>query len=147
MDQACAFGATPVLMTYDGDVVGVEGAAVGAPLHYLLVDLRASKDTVVILEQLQVGWGGPGGGWLAGWLAACAKVLYRPGWAGLREVGCRWLGGVAGCGWHGAVHSVFISLRAAPQPAPPTSSAADPASALHPPAARHARPRCSCRAC
>jgi hypothetical protein len=54
MDQACAFGRTPVLMTYDGDVLGVQGAAVGAALHLVLVDLAASKDTVIILEQLQV---------------------------------------------------------------------------------------------
>lgn len=53
MDQACAFGSTPVLMTYDGDVLAVEGAPVAAPLHLVLVDLAASKDTVVILEQLQ----------------------------------------------------------------------------------------------
>ncbi|KAL4448932.1 hypothetical protein ABPG77_007649 [Micractinium sp. CCAP 211/92] len=53
MDQACAFGSTPVLMTYDGDVLSVTGAAVAAPLHLVLVDLAASKDTVVILEGLQ----------------------------------------------------------------------------------------------
>lgn len=53
MDQACAFGSTPVLMTYDGDVLSVAGAAVAAPLHLVLVDLAASKDTVVILEGLQ----------------------------------------------------------------------------------------------
>jgi hypothetical protein len=55
MDQACAFGATPVLMTYDGDLLSVAGAPVAAPLLFVLVDLAASKDTVVILEQLQVG--------------------------------------------------------------------------------------------
>lgn len=53
MDQACAFGSTPVLMTYDGDVLSVSGAAVAAPLHLVLVDLAASKNTVVILEGLQ----------------------------------------------------------------------------------------------
>lgn len=53
MDQACAFGCTPVLMTYDGDVLSVAGAAVAAPLHLVLVDLAASKDTVAILEGLQ----------------------------------------------------------------------------------------------
>ena len=71
MDQACAFGATPVLMTYDGDVLGVEPAALSAPLHFVLVDLKAAKDTVVILAQLQArrgdllgvvrGGGGMGG--------------------------------------------------------------------------------------
>ncbi|KAL4857393.1 hypothetical protein ACK3TF_002272 [Chlorella vulgaris] len=59
MDQACAFGRTPVLMTYDGDVLGVQGAAVGAALHLVLVDLAASKDTVIILEQLQAAFPHP----------------------------------------------------------------------------------------
>lgn len=55
MDQACAFGSTPVLMTYDGDVLRCEPATLGAPLHYVLVDLAAGKDTVAILAALQVG--------------------------------------------------------------------------------------------
>lgn len=58
MDQACAFGATPVLMTYDGDVLSVAPARLGAPLHLVLVDLRAGKDTVQILAGLQVRAGG-----------------------------------------------------------------------------------------
>ena len=63
MDQACAFGALPVLMAYDGDVLGVAGAPVAAPLHFVLVDLRAAKDTVAILAGLQVGWIGLGATW------------------------------------------------------------------------------------
>ncbi|PSC73195.1 GHMP kinase [Micractinium conductrix] len=59
MDQACAFGSTPVLMTYSGDVLSVALATVGAPLHLVLVDLAASKDTVVILEQLQAAFPHP----------------------------------------------------------------------------------------
>lgn len=58
MDQACAFGSTPVLMTYDGDVLSVAPARLGAPLHLVLVDLRAGKDTVAILAALQVGGAG-----------------------------------------------------------------------------------------
>lgn len=54
MDQAVAFN-TGVLMTYDSDLLHVEPAVLGAPLHLVLVDLRAAKDTVVILEGLQVG--------------------------------------------------------------------------------------------
>lgn len=61
MDQACAFGCTPVLMTYDGDVLSVAGAAVAAPLHLVLVDLAASKDTVAILEGLQASAAPRGG--------------------------------------------------------------------------------------
>lgn len=60
MDQALAFGSQPVLMTYDGDVLHIEAVQLRAPLHLVLVDLRAAKDTVVILAALQVcvGYGG-----------------------------------------------------------------------------------------
>lgn len=53
MDQACAFGSVPVLMTYDGDVLHVTPVSLGAPLHLVLVDMRAAKDTVIILSKLQ----------------------------------------------------------------------------------------------
>lgn len=71
MDQACAFGSTPVLMTYDGDVLAVEAAAVGAPLHLVLVDLAAAKDTVIILEQLQAAFPHP----VAPEQHACVELL------------------------------------------------------------------------
>lgn len=51
--QACAFGCRPVEMTYDGDVLHVAPIALAAPLHFVLVDLRAAKDTVIILSRLQ----------------------------------------------------------------------------------------------
>lgn len=56
-----------MLMTYDGDLLHVAPARLGGPLHLVLVDLRAGKDTVEILRALQVGawrvrtspcWGG-----------------------------------------------------------------------------------------
>ena len=53
MDQACAFGSRPVLMTYDADFLKVEPVLVSEPLHLLLVDLQSKKDTVRILEALQ----------------------------------------------------------------------------------------------
>jgi hypothetical protein len=40
-------------------VLKVQGVSVGAPLHLLLVDLAAAKDTVAILAALQAGGGGP----------------------------------------------------------------------------------------
>ena len=49
-----AFGRVPVMMRYDGDLLSVSPAALGAPLHLVLVDLRAGKDTVAILAGLQV---------------------------------------------------------------------------------------------
>jgi galactokinase len=53
MDQAVAFGSTPVVMSYDGDVLHVAPAKLASPLHIVLVDLGASKNTVVILKSLQ----------------------------------------------------------------------------------------------
>ena len=52
--QACAFGCRPVEMTYDGDVLHVAPIALAVPLHFVLVDLRAAKDTIIILSRLQV---------------------------------------------------------------------------------------------
>ena len=51
MDQGCAYG-QPIVMDFDGDSVHVERFTVGQPLHLLLVDLHASKDTRVILRAL-----------------------------------------------------------------------------------------------
>ncbi|KXZ46350.1 hypothetical protein GPECTOR_44g29 [Gonium pectorale] len=53
MDQACAYGSVPVSMTFDGDILTVERAKLAAPLHLVLVDLKASKDTTTILQSLQ----------------------------------------------------------------------------------------------
>lgn len=53
MDQACAFGNRPVLMTYDGDFLDVEPLRVPLPLHLVIVDLCAKKSTVEILAKLQ----------------------------------------------------------------------------------------------
>ncbi|GAB4820149.1 hypothetical protein N2152v2_007195 [Parachlorella kessleri] len=61
MDQGCAFGQVPVLMTYNGDLLGVRPACLGAPLHLVLVDLRASKNTVLILRSLQEAFPHPVG--------------------------------------------------------------------------------------
>ena len=55
MDQACAYGAgKPVLLTFDGDHLTVDPLReVGADVHLIVADLNASKDTVVILRDLQ----------------------------------------------------------------------------------------------
>lgn len=52
MDQVCAFGRRTVRLDFDGDVFDVQPVAVGAPLHLLVVDLRAAKDTRRILADL-----------------------------------------------------------------------------------------------
>jgi galactokinase len=54
MDQGCAYGVKPVLMTFDGDNLEVDEAVhIGGPIHLILVDLCASKDTPAILNDLQ----------------------------------------------------------------------------------------------
>lgn len=52
LDQACAFGVTPVSMTFDGNEVDVERITVRKPLYYVFADLMAGKDTVKILADL-----------------------------------------------------------------------------------------------
>lgn len=52
MDQGCAFGVRPILMTFDGDEMQVESVTIGAPIHLIIVDLHAGKDTPKILADL-----------------------------------------------------------------------------------------------
>ena len=52
LDQACAFGKRPVLMTFDGDRLGVESVKVGDDFHFVFADLNAKKDTIKILADL-----------------------------------------------------------------------------------------------
>lgn len=53
MDQACAFGTgRPVLLTIDGDSVVSELLEPGGEFHYLVVDLKGSKNTRRILKEL-----------------------------------------------------------------------------------------------
>jgi galactokinase len=61
MDQAVAFGGRPVAMTHDGDALDVQPIKLAAPLHLVLVDLKASKDTVAILKGLQSAFPHPKG--------------------------------------------------------------------------------------
>jgi UTP-glucose-1-phosphate uridylyltransferase/mevalonate kinase len=52
MDQGCAFGNRPILMTYDGDHLEVDELQVPNDLHFVIVDLQAQKDTMEILARL-----------------------------------------------------------------------------------------------
>ena len=52
MDQGCAFGNRPVLMTFDGDRLDTEELQVSQAVHYVVVDLHAKKDTREILNKL-----------------------------------------------------------------------------------------------
>jgi UTP-glucose-1-phosphate uridylyltransferase/mevalonate kinase len=52
MDQGCAFGGRPVLMTFDGDRLITTELKAGEDLHFVIVDLQAHKDTMKILANL-----------------------------------------------------------------------------------------------
>ena len=52
LDQACAFGVKPNLMTFDGDEIEVRSLNVKKPLHWVFADLCAEKDTIRILSDL-----------------------------------------------------------------------------------------------
>ena len=52
LDQACAFGVKPNLMTFDGDEVEVQSLNVKKPLYWVFADLGGEKNTVKILRDL-----------------------------------------------------------------------------------------------
>ena len=52
MDQGCAFGNRPVLMTFDGDRLDTNELQVKKELYFVVVDLQAHKDTLEILNRL-----------------------------------------------------------------------------------------------
>ena len=56
LDQACAFGVKPNLMTFDGDEVEVKALNVKRPLYWVFADLCAEKDTIKILRDLNRGY-------------------------------------------------------------------------------------------
>lgn len=52
MDQGCAFGNRPVLMTFDGDRLETSELRVNKELYFVIVDLQAQKNTLEILNRL-----------------------------------------------------------------------------------------------
>ncbi len=52
LDQACAFGVKPVHMTFDGGEVSVSPIKLGGTFYWVIADLKAGKDTVRILSDL-----------------------------------------------------------------------------------------------
>ena len=52
LDQGCAFGDRPVMMTFDGDRLDTQELRVDKDLHMVIVDLHAHKDTLKILANL-----------------------------------------------------------------------------------------------
>ncbi len=52
MDQGCAFGNRPILMTFDGDRLDTKEIKVKQDFHLVVVDLQSQKDTMEILNRL-----------------------------------------------------------------------------------------------
>ena len=52
MDQGCAFGNRPVLMTFDADRLETQELQIHEPMYFVIVDLQAKKDTMEILNRL-----------------------------------------------------------------------------------------------
>ena len=52
MDQGCAYGPRPILMVHDRESVTVKQLQVHEPIHMVVVDLGAQKDTQEILARL-----------------------------------------------------------------------------------------------
>ncbi len=52
LDQGCAFGVRPVLMTFDGERLDTRELQVKQDLYFVIVDLKARKDTMEILRRL-----------------------------------------------------------------------------------------------
>ncbi len=52
LDQGCAFGDRPVLMTFDGDRLETDEILVNNEIYLVVVDLLAQKDTLAILNHL-----------------------------------------------------------------------------------------------
>jgi len=52
MDQGCAFGNRPVMMIFDGDRLDTIEMQVEKELYFVIVDLKAQKDTLEILNRL-----------------------------------------------------------------------------------------------
>jgi len=52
MDQGCAFGNRAVLMEFDGERLETEELRPPGDLHFVIVDLNATKDTMTILKHL-----------------------------------------------------------------------------------------------
>ncbi|MBN1960586.1 MAG: GHMP kinase [Deltaproteobacteria bacterium] len=52
LDQGCAYGTRPVIMTFDGDRIEVDEIPIGDNFYFVIVDLCAGKDTREILSKL-----------------------------------------------------------------------------------------------
>jgi UTP-glucose-1-phosphate uridylyltransferase/mevalonate kinase len=56
LDQACAFGVRPVLMSFDGEEISVDRLSIKKTLYWVFADLCSKKDTIKILRDLNRGY-------------------------------------------------------------------------------------------
>jgi len=56
MDQGCAYGDRPILMTFDADRIDVRELKLSKNLYFVIADLCAGKDTKEILARLNQGY-------------------------------------------------------------------------------------------
>ncbi|MDD2599413.1 MAG: sugar phosphate nucleotidyltransferase [Kiritimatiellae bacterium] len=56
MDQGCAYGQIPVMMSFDGDRISVQPLRPGGDFFLLVADLCGKKDTVRILSDLNAAY-------------------------------------------------------------------------------------------
>lgn len=61
MDQACAYGGTPVHMIFDGDKLEIEEIYPPKEIYMVIADLKAGKDTQKILADLNACYPASGG--------------------------------------------------------------------------------------
>ena len=52
LDQACAFGKKPILMTFDDDKTEIMNIKVQKELYFVFADFNSHKDTIKILGDL-----------------------------------------------------------------------------------------------
>ncbi len=52
LDQACAYGIKPVHMTFNGNEIETRPLKIAKPMYWVIADLKAGKDTVKILSDL-----------------------------------------------------------------------------------------------
>ena len=61
MDQACAYGGTPVFMTFDGEKTDVQELSPKKQIYFVIADLNAGKNTQKILADLNACYPKSGG--------------------------------------------------------------------------------------
>jgi UTP-glucose-1-phosphate uridylyltransferase/mevalonate kinase len=56
LDQSCAYGKGIIHMRFDSDKLDANPIKIGAPLHFVFADLKAEKNTIAILRDLNVAY-------------------------------------------------------------------------------------------